>query len=614
MQTKFDETYVQAAIGLRYGNIRKVGAGGMASVFSAYDSVLARPVAIKFLSGKQAVAELTVRFQQEARLASRLKHPNIVTVLDFGRGNNGALYLVMDLVEGSSLAEFLKENGPMPLHQALKVFIQICDALAHAHSHGVMHRDLKPSNIMIADNNDDFRNVRIVDFGLARVVSEDQNITRTGVMIGTPLYASPEQFQAKSIDHRTDIYSLGCLMFETLTGKKPFSGDNQIELFEAHLYSAVPELAKNGYSGDLAEELNKIIAKAMAKNREERYSTVHQLRSELLSLLPEEAQVHFPPAEKESGQINFKASSFLKQHSTILSISLIALVVLSVFIFVKNAPVQTKKAELRVDGGPLLEIVDRKNWHFATYQKGRGTGKLIWWTNVDCRMGDDYFETLKGKNVQNLKLNAMRFDGYGLRNLRDEPLSRLHMPESKIKDKYLYCIGELKGLEELDLSYSWITDAGLATMSELPRLKDLGLAGCTKLTASAVDSIAKLAPNVIRLSLSYTPVGKDGLKRLRQLKHLEELDLSLSDLTDDELLPLFDLDLRNIALSKNPRLTDKTVERLQGIRRLNELKLDGCPLITQTALNVLRKKHPRMHLITAPKNRKIEGFEVFPPL
>jgi hypothetical protein len=594
----FDISQVQAALGLRYGNIRKIGAGGMASVYSAHDSVLARSVAVKLVSSQHAIEELAMRFQQEAKLASRLHHPNIVTVLDFGRGANGVLYLVMDLVEGSSLSQVIKETGPLSLNEALRVLIQICDGLAHAHRQGVMHRDLKPGNVMIGTNSNHESEVRIVDFGLAKVVSGDQKITKTGAMLGTPLYASPEQLQGKPVDHRTDIYSFGCLMFETLIGKPPFKSSNQFEIYEMHLNSEVPKLAERGYTGERTEDLDRIIKTAMAKDRNDRYETFSQLKSELVALLPEESRVEWNTQEEKYAINRFRASSFFSQHKLPITLATGAVAVLTSVLMIneskemKTAPVPVPETDGKIG-------FDENEWAFVPHTKNGVTT----WTNCDCRMSDKHFKMLQGKNVRSVMLYTMRLNGSGLHYLKGEPLERLVLPESKIVDEHLHLIGEFKLLKELDLSYSWIHDSGLATIAELPKLNNLAIAGCRALTEASVDSMIKFAPNISRLNLSYTPVGKKGFEKLKSFEKLEDLDLSLSDLTDDMLEPIFALDLRCLTLSKNKDLTDKSIYKLTRMKRLADLRIDGCPKITDDAIAAIKRTHPGIHLVTAAKKR-----------
>ena len=575
----------------------------MACVFSAYDSVLARPVAVKVVAGHHAIEELAVRFQQEARLASKLHHPNIVTVLDFGRGENGLLFLVMDLVEGGTLSQALKESGPMPLEKAIKVFVQICDALAHAHGQGVMHRDLKPSNVMLVDASNDNSNVRIVDFGLAKVVSSDQKLTRTGAVVGTPTYSSPEQFQAKPLDHRTDIYSFGCLMFETLTKTPPFKGQNQIELFDLHVNSPVPKLAERGYTGDYSEDLDQIISTAMSKDKNDRYQSFYQLKSELLALLPEETQLLFPDNGKEYTKNKFQASSFIRQHRIALAASTVLVAATSMFSL--NAIRNEEKAVVSVR--PLSYTytgVEEKDWKFMPFRKN----DMDTWTNIDCRMGDEYFKDLRGKRVKSVQLYAMRLEGWGLQYLKEEPVEKLDMPESKIKDEHLHFIGDLKKLKHLNISYSWITDEGVAQISELPTLTYLGLAGCRKLTHESIDSLQKIAPHLQRLDLSYTPVGIDGYKKLKNLPELRDLNVSFNELNDESIKPILALNVDTLTISRNQEITDLTMKRMARMPRLLDLKIDGCPKITNQAIQALKQARPGIKIVNTAKKKHEDGF------
>src|SRR5579885_833583 len=206
------------SFGERYELLKKLGTGGMGAVFMANDKLLGKVVAVKILLPGLS-SEAVVRFQQEAKAAAKLDHRNVIKVLDFGSMPSGDLYLVMDYIDGRSLDQRLKAGGAMPLSEALPVFIQICAGLAHAHSHGILHRDIKPSNVMLPE--DPSRPIQIVDFSIAKMQSDEQKLTSTGTRIGSPLYMSPEQASGLAVDARSDIFSLGLLMYKTLTNELP---------------------------------------------------------------------------------------------------------------------------------------------------------------------------------------------------------------------------------------------------------------------------------------------------------------------------------------------------------------------------------------------------------
>lgn len=225
----------------RYKVIRLLGRGGMGSVYEVEHLFLHGRYALKFLNKNQTNDAAWRRFEIEARATNKLEHPNLIKVHDFGLLPNGQPYFIMDLVEGETLAELLKRKGRLPVDQTIKMFIQVGFALSYAHSNGIVHRDIKPSNIILT-NADSGKTedslIKLVDFGIAKLTGQDsfnqQTLTRTGEIFGSPLYMSPEQCLGIGVDHRTDLYSLGCVMFEALTGAPPLVGDSALATMMKH--------------------------------------------------------------------------------------------------------------------------------------------------------------------------------------------------------------------------------------------------------------------------------------------------------------------------------------------------------------------------------------------
>jgi tetratricopeptide (TPR) repeat protein/tRNA A-37 threonylcarbamoyl transferase component Bud32 len=284
------DPYVGTTLSGRYVIDCLLGRGGMSSVYRARHLVLQnKVVAIKLLHEHLCREQSSLlRFKQEARAASALAHPNIIGIEDFGLTDEGTPYQVIDLLQGVSLADAIKQAGRLTVARALHIFVQACDALAHAHERGVIHRDLKPSNIMLVAHGGDPNFVKIVDFGIAKVLPEEgyesQGLTKTGDILGSPLYMSPEQCMGTKLDSRSDIYSMGCVMYETLVGTPPFKGVTIYETIYKHtsempadIVSVVPDLP-------LVRELNAVILKAMAKDPAQRYQSIAQMRDELIGL------------------------------------------------------------------------------------------------------------------------------------------------------------------------------------------------------------------------------------------------------------------------------------------------------------------------------------------
>jgi serine/threonine protein kinase len=263
-----------------------IGRGSMGIVYKATHAVIGRPVAIKTLGSNFSSEERKLkRFMREAQTTSRLTHPNIIAVHDAGFTPNGLPYLVMDYIEGASLSEVIRSSERLDVARSINIGIQVCAALAHAHEQGIVHRDLKPSNIMLvrgsASDARDF--VKVVDFGIAKMAStsDDGNyLTRTGEVIGTPVYMSPEQCISMPLDERSDIYSFGVVLYEILAGTPPFRGDNPGDTIRKHLINAPSPFQERGIT-DIPKPLEKIVFRCLSKRPEDRYPTMRKLQHEL---------------------------------------------------------------------------------------------------------------------------------------------------------------------------------------------------------------------------------------------------------------------------------------------------------------------------------------------
>jgi serine/threonine protein kinase len=247
-----------------------LGEGGMAAVYKAFQPSMDRYVALKILPRYFASdPQFVGRFEQEAKVIARLQHPHILPVFDFGEAD-GYTYIVMPFVEGGTLADLL-EGQPLPLAQIERVIGQVGDALAYAHSRGVVHRDVKPSNILI----DPGGNCLLTDFGVAKIVEGTAQFTRTGGIVGTPAYMSPEQIQGQELDGRSDIYSLGIVLYEMATGRPPYRAETPPAIFVKHLHDPLPP--PRTLNPALPEEIERVILKALAKNRDDRHATAGDL-------------------------------------------------------------------------------------------------------------------------------------------------------------------------------------------------------------------------------------------------------------------------------------------------------------------------------------------------
>ncbi|MGH2775662.1 MAG: Stk1 family PASTA domain-containing Ser/Thr kinase [Actinomycetota bacterium] len=272
MSTSTDELY-----GNRYRVVGLLGTGGMARVYRARDELLGREVALKVLSERLSSDRSFVeRFRREAQNAAGLNHPNIVALYDYGDEDN-RYFIVMELIEGRSLSEVLDEDGALMPERAAEIARDTANGLGRAHDAGLVHRDIKPHNIMITNNGQ----TKVTDFGIARALGGDAEatMTQTGMVIGTAAYLSPEQAQGNPVDARSDVYSLGCVLHETLTGDTPFSGDTPLSIAYKHVREN-PERASE-VNSDVPEALDAIVMKAMSKNPDNRYADANEMAEDL---------------------------------------------------------------------------------------------------------------------------------------------------------------------------------------------------------------------------------------------------------------------------------------------------------------------------------------------
>jgi serine/threonine-protein kinase len=260
----------------RYEVLCELGQGAMGVVYKARDPLIDRIVAIKTINLSLAQDEKTeyeARFYQEAKAAGRLNHPNIVTIYDVGKSDDIA-YIAMEFLQGCELRDIMRDGGTMPVDQVLDIVAQVAQGLAYAHEHDIVHRDVKPSNIMVIQDG----HAKITDFGIARMASSAIR-TQTGMVLGSPKYMSPEQVMGKTIDQRSDIFSLGVMLYEMLTGVAPFTGENINAIMYQTLSGTPP--APGTLNSGVPEMLNFIVAKALAKDLDDRYQNARDFAADL---------------------------------------------------------------------------------------------------------------------------------------------------------------------------------------------------------------------------------------------------------------------------------------------------------------------------------------------
>lgn len=341
----------------RYELLEVLGTGGIGTVFKALQIESKRKIALKILH-KEIVTDkdFKKRFIGEAKALNQLHHDGIVTVYHIGISDEGLPYIAMELIRGRSIKQVLKEDGALPALRATRITKQVADALAYVHAHGIIHRDLKPDNIILLDKPED-DTVKIIDFGLARFVNE-QKTTRTGTVLGSVEYMSPEQCQGKTADARSEVYSLAVCFYQMLTLKKPFSAESAVAMIYQHSNTPVPKISAEQIDR-FHPSLNKLFAKAMAKSPDERFQSMEEFSKEL-SALEEHLEKIVPASVAAADSAKKKAGAFSGHvRSVIVLVSLIAVCGAGLVISTLKQRQTNKQIETAVEQSAMRMSLER---------------------------------------------------------------------------------------------------------------------------------------------------------------------------------------------------------------------------------------------------------------
>lgn len=376
-----------------YEIIEELGHGGMGTVYKARHKQLGNYVAIKvinpeLLEGKNETKEnARKRFVNEARAVSQLNHENLIGLKDFGVTAEGAAYMVMDYVGGKTLDDLI-QRGPLEHQSVLQIFKGICDGLGHAHSLGVVHRDIKSANIIISKDANGTETPKLLDFGIARITGDDgktQGLTATGEIFGSPLYIAPEQSLSSKVDARADIYSLGCVLYECLTGKPPFKGDTAMHTVMMHLNSPIPSISQSG-NKELPADLDIIINRCLQKEPADRYQSTKELKADIELVLAGKKL-------KKPAQVRTKRTkSAANSPKTALIISLGCLLLLLTLAAVRSGRLQSGHSK---DINSLAYEKDTQE-AFAAFQRG-DYSTAIYMQQASIAIYQEEIETLAKK-------------------------------------------------------------------------------------------------------------------------------------------------------------------------------------------------------------------------
>jgi tRNA A-37 threonylcarbamoyl transferase component Bud32 len=460
----------------RYIIISEIGSGGAGAVLKARDTLLDKIVAIKIL--KRSMLPDTValqRFHMEAKAASRLNHDGIVRVLDFGFNEaSGSAYLVMEYSNGQTLSQLVASRGSLPPALALDLTKQIARAMSHAHTRGVIHRDLKPSNVLLEIGSNERFSVKVTDFGIAKITGTDEKLTQFGALVGTPKYLSPEQASASDVTPSSDVYSLGCLLFECLTGEAPFIGDSYLETIAMHKSARPRDLQESGFSPELASFVDKLLE----KDPDDRYQTMDDVLQAIENMEK--------PSTDSTSARNTEKKKVSSYTTPFFLIGGLAILVLGPAIFVvlylshneRNADATAPNYEFGHDKRMALGNYDDIDPHRNLVDEAlRIPGRELLYHADNEFIDDEYVEEVLPRlyGLRELIVPKCKLNDKSLPVIGRKRLSKLILTNQPISDLGISKLRGMSTLRELDLSGSQITDAGIVSLSELKNLKVLYL-------------------------------------------------------------------------------------------------------------------------------------------
>lgn len=637
----------------KYRIIRELGQGGMGTVFLVEQVLLRKFFAMKTLLPEHCSSKSIVRFQQEARAASLLNHEGLIKVHDFGLLGDRP-YFVMDYVDGESLSERIRAKGPLPIQIALPIFIQVAHALAYAHERGIVHRDLKPGNIMLAHGSggtgshvssqssvdSDPPTVKIVDFGIAKLIADEQpnQLTRTGEVFGSPNYMSPEQCLGVPVDHRSDIYSFGCVLYEALTGFPPFVADTALSVMMKHQSEPVTTLREATLGKEFPQDLEKIVAKLLAKNPEDRYGNLSSVAYDLERLVSGHAvqasgRHSAAPAKKRINYVNlfkyaacilvftagFAIANFQIPHTVAPNKTPKAVPSSASQATTLRTPPPVAKRETPAAKAYMEKLLNDPKFKFSEIKKDGsrvfhfpphtcvGTIDYPNWVGETCYptpgskgiMGQPEALAIGDVTIPHFKPFAFtaivaEFKHPQIfRAFREDELSDLRFrrfiadEESNCPADLLKYVGTLKSLRHISLNNIEIDDGFEQYISDLPQLDHFD---CTNLPIRAKNLLKFKRLNHLKtMDISGIIDAGDVIKSLRN-PQLQVIRLNSCNITDEDLKTLVENcpNLYTVDASNNPKVDDRGIAYLAKLPRLRNLYVRHCGLTPQVAQTLLK--------------------------
>lgn len=646
MSEQIPETFAN-----RYKIIERLGSGGMGIVYLAHDPVLNLKVAIKVLL-QDPTGITAARLQREAMAAGKLNHPNIARVLDFGQTTEGSPYMVMEYVDGRSLSELIAENGKIAVDEAIEIFRQILQGLALAHSHKIIHRDLKPSNIMVTSVDLNDRQVKLLDFGVAKLEAYSQELTSTGALLGSPIYMSPEQSQGDEADARSDIYSFGCLMFETLTGTPPFKGTSAFETISMHKTKAPPLVSDLVPDLYISKELVNLIDSCLSKSPEGRPQSCNDLL-ERLNAKPQKIQIEEIVTETPKAE----SKTMMGQNPAVIVMGTVFILVLSVFVYMMiNASIKIgvnkKEAEViakadvtqATNTGLGGERGDELMFGVSSHRAKQkdGTTSMKFNTAID----DADLERID-KNQKEIDFSSVNITHQQLEKLSELPLESLRLRGQELTDETVRHVSKIKTLKSLYCRNTLLTNKGMAELGKLSNLEILRI-GCPLVSADGLSGLGKLKklnslqfdgdrlrddaslylsalPALTTLGIGSANFSDEGVANLKKLPNLQVLTVRSRLVTDHALSCLKDFKSLYVANFAQCGFSPNCCVKLHPGKKMYGLSINGQRYLSTesakalsktnlTTLNLMNTRISDDSLIEIGKMKRLTSLNLEPPL
>jgi len=639
----------------KYVFVDRLAAGGMGVVFKAKQVELERVVAIKMLQTANSTPTSIRRFQIEAQALAKLDHPNLVRVFEMGVTDYGQPFTVMEFVDGMGLDELIADRGHLSMAKAMNVFLQVCDGLAYVHDYGILHRDLKPSNIMLVNPYDENPKVKLVDFGIAKIMDNTsmKTLTQTGEVFGSPLYMSPEQAKGTVVDQRADIYSLGCVFYEALSGVPPFWGTSVVEVILKQVGENAKPLNSVVHGNKFPNSLEAIVGRMLEKDPNNRYQSVDQLQKELAALASEHRNwyhIPLPPALEKSSLKPAVAWTLGIVGVLLLSgIScLIAFYALGEKRDVQNykpfqmdattlyqIPEEASKTYLSAkdmkspSNEPDLNKASAAELRSAKLKVIGGREPLVSLDGENCPVETlAWLKNRKAKYITELEAEEqpVAITDATLPLIQDLPLLLLKVNYTSLTDKSIPVLTKFRNLEELEIDGLQLTaadcralhqlkmlsklnvgDCGLndeafGALCDLKTLKQLGAEFNKAITSQGLAKLPELP--IARLALTATGIDDRSAPIFASLPSLQELQIGDTHITDQSLPYLEKIkSLRSLDLA-HTQITDAGLSRLK-MPALMQLRLNGCEKVTSLGRRNFAINNPQCQILFGQWNAPI---------